>query len=95
MAEEPKESSQDETIKSDKVAQCYSDFQKLVEERKEQGCPAAIFSHTCPDPDAIASMMGMQWLLQRAFDLDSTLYYAGEVSHPQNGAVVNLLSRRS
>ena len=52
----------------------------------------AIYSHACPDPDAIASMMGMQWLLQKTYGLDSHLLYSGEVSHPQNNSMVNLLT---
>jgi len=51
-----------------------------------------IFSHACPDPDAIASMMGIQWLVQKAYGLDAHLLYSGEVSHPQNNSMVNLLS---
>jgi nanoRNase/pAp phosphatase (c-di-AMP/oligoRNAs hydrolase) len=61
-------------------------------DRKEQGYPAAIFTHKAPDPDAIASMMAMKWMLDKCFDLDSTMFYDGEVSHPQNGSMVNLLS---
>lgn len=70
----------------------YQDLTKLILERKEQGLPAAIFSHKCPDPDAISSMMAMSWMLKKVYDLDSTMYYDGEVSHPQNGTMVNLLS---
>lgn len=51
----------------------------------------AIFTHRGPDPDAIGSMMGMQWLLERTFGVESDLFYAGEISHPQNIAMVNLL----
>lgn len=53
---------------------------------------AAIFTHRCPDPDAMASMMGMAWLLQKAFRMESELFYTGEVSHPQNGVMLNLLN---
>ena len=35
-------------------------------------------------------MMGVQWLLQKAHGIESDLFYDGEVSHPQNGAMVNL-----
>lgn len=52
----------------------------------------AIFSHAAPDPDAIASMMGMSWMLGKIFDIECHLFYAGEVSHPQNNSMVNLLS---
>jgi nanoRNase/pAp phosphatase (c-di-AMP/oligoRNAs hydrolase) len=75
-----------------KKSKKYSDFAEFVESRKEQGMPAAIFTHKCPDPDAISSMMAMSWMLKRAYNLDSTMFYDGEVSHPQNGSMVNLLS---
>ncbi len=68
----------------------YEEFGELMQ-KHPQG-RVAIFSHTCPDPDAMASMMGIQWLLLRAFGLHSDLYYAGEISHPQNGVVLNLLN---
>jgi nanoRNase/pAp phosphatase (c-di-AMP/oligoRNAs hydrolase) len=66
----------------------YKEFQKLFDGTKPR---VAIFSHACPDPDAISSMMGMSWLLERAYGLESSMFYAGEISHPQNGSMVNLL----
>lgn len=53
---------------------------------------AAIFTHRCPDPDAMASMMGMEWLLKKSFGIESDLFYSGEVSHPQNTVMDNLLN---
>lgn len=67
----------------------YQDFVDLVKRAGPQR--AALFTHRCPDPDAIGSMMGMSWLLHRAFGIESDLFYAGEVSHPQNAAITNLL----
>jgi len=51
----------------------------------------AIFTHQSPDPDAIASMMGIQWLFRKKYDCDCDLYYQGRISHPQNNAMDNLL----
>lgn len=51
----------------------------------------AVFTHRSPDPDAIASMMGIQWLFRRKYDCDTDLYYEGRISHPQNNAMDNLL----
>lgn len=71
---------------------CLNGYQEFNESiRKVEGKKVALFSHRCPDPDAIGAMMGMQWLLQKSFGLESDLYYDGEVSHPQNGVMVNLL----
>ncbi|CAE7860226.1 dnaE [Symbiodinium microadriaticum] len=41
--------------------------------------------------DAIGSMMGMKWLLRKQYGLSSVLYYDGEVAHPQNVSMDNLL----
>lgn len=70
----------------------YEQFLDLVKKIQGTDGRAAIFTHAAPDPDAIASMMGLQWILSRAFSVESSLYYDGEISHPQNGAVVNLLN---
>jgi nanoRNase/pAp phosphatase (c-di-AMP/oligoRNAs hydrolase) len=68
----------------------YSEFHdKMV---ASKGVRVAIFTHRCPDPDAMASMMGLSWLLEKAYDTESVLFYAGEVSHPQNGVMLNLLN---
>ena len=50
----------------------------------------AIFTHANPDPDAIGSMMGFQWLLYK-HEIESDLFFCGEFAHPQNQAMVNLL----
>ena len=66
-------------------------FTKLLDDRKPKS--VSVWTHAYPDPDAISSMMAMQWLLRRYLgdDIDIDCYYAGKVSHPQNKAMVNLL----
>jgi nanoRNase/pAp phosphatase (c-di-AMP/oligoRNAs hydrolase) len=68
----------------------YSDFHDKIKSAGD--VRVAIFTHRCPDPDAMSSMMGLSWLLQKSFQLESDLFYAGEVSHPQNGVMLNLLN---
>lgn len=51
----------------------------------------ALFTHRCPDPDAMGSMMGLSWLLFRYFNIESDMFYDGEISHPQNKTICNLL----
>ncbi len=51
----------------------------------------ALFTHRAPDCDAIGSILGFAWLLEKAFDCPSQAFYTGAVSHPQNVAMVNLL----
>lgn len=50
-----------------------------------------INTHSNPDPDAIGAAMGLQ-LIFRDAGLDSNIYYSGEVSHPQNKTIVNVLN---
>jgi nanoRNase/pAp phosphatase (c-di-AMP/oligoRNAs hydrolase) len=63
-------------------------FKNLIEDRKPK--KVAIFAHAFPDPDAIGSMMGIKWLLDK-LNIASNLYYTGSISHPQNRSMVNLL----
>lgn len=70
-------------------AVAYKDFRDLIE--GHDSLKVALFTHASPDPDGISSMMGMEWLLQK-MGAECAMFYAGEVSHPQNGCMVNLLS---
>ena len=52
----------------------------------------AIFTHPSPDPDAIGSQMGMTFLLKKVFEhIEVDCFYDGQVSHPQNQRMCNLL----
>jgi nanoRNase/pAp phosphatase (c-di-AMP/oligoRNAs hydrolase) len=75
-----------EEISSGRKSTYIAKFKKLIEGRKQ----VAIFTHSCPDPDAIGSALGMKWLLNK-FEIESEIYYTGAISHPQNRAMVNLL----
>lgn len=68
-----------------------STFKKIISSKLDPSKKVALFSHRCPDPDAIGSMMGMAWLLQNAFGVESTSFFDGQIAHPQNGAICNLL----
>lgn len=84
------ESAIDNRFKPLNGSKAYKEFKDLVAGLGD--CKVAIFSHPYPDPDAIASKMGVAWMLEKAFGIESTLFYAGEISHPQNGSLVNLLT---
>jgi len=45
-----------------------------------------------PDPDSIGSGMGIKFLLQNFNKSDCTIVYSGEISHPQNRTLVNVLN---
>jgi nanoRNase/pAp phosphatase (c-di-AMP/oligoRNAs hydrolase) len=50
----------------------------------------ALFTHAYPDPDALGSMMGMEWLVGKLGG-EVSMFVTGMISHPQNRSFVNLL----
>lgn len=59
----------------------------------KRGDKIAIFTQDNPDPDAIGSAFGLCWLIKKLNSLlSTTIYYGGEISHPQNRTFVNLLN---
>ncbi len=54
--------------------------------------PALILTHDSPDPDALASGLGLAMLFKHAFGLPSDLVYSGLVARAENRAVLNLLT---
>ena len=65
---------------------------KIVPLFKSKEPKAAIFMHQTPDPDAIGSAVGLQYLLKHKYKVESDIFYAGEVSHRQNQTLMNVLS---
>ena len=51
----------------------------------------AILTHPSPDPDCLGAALGMSALLQIHYGLSSKIYHKGEVSHPQNKCMKNVL----
>ena len=45
-----------------------------------------------PDPDSIGSGMGVKFLLQNLNNSSCDIVYSGEISHPQNRTLVNVLN---
>lgn len=64
-------------------------FVKLVHEHREKKW--IICSHDNPDPDSIASCLGMSHILGFLGIEDKVVTYCGEISHPQNRAMINVL----
>lgn len=52
-----------------------------------------VLQHT-PDPDAIGSALGLEWLLEAQYGLQCEVYYSGQISHPQNQTEINVLDVR-
>lgn len=51
-----------------------------------------IVIHEYPDPDAISSAFGIQYLLKTLGKKEPAIYYTGEISHPQNRVMSSLLN---
>jgi nanoRNase/pAp phosphatase (c-di-AMP/oligoRNAs hydrolase) len=79
-------------VQSPKKDQILQKIKKLFSDKLSNlGSKVAIFTHSTPDPDAVGSMMGIYWLLNKAYGAECDCFYGGCISHPQNIAMVNLL----
>ena len=50
-----------------------------------------ILMHPSPDPDCLGSAAGMSVLIKEIYGLNSKIFHFGEVSHPQNKSLKNVL----
>jgi nanoRNase/pAp phosphatase (c-di-AMP/oligoRNAs hydrolase) len=60
-------------------------------ENAELAKPVAILLQHSPDPDCLGAARGFATLLQTVYGLTSKIYHYGEVSHPQNKSMINVL----
>jgi len=65
-------------------------FDNLIS-KLDKSCKVALFSHPHPDPDSIGSMMGLAWFLEKNYEIEADCFFDGEVAHPQNNTMCNLL----
>lgn len=74
----------------------YEQFDEFFEERsgEEYSGKVAIITQFTPDPDAIGSALGLQWILETKYGLLSSVFCGGDVSHPQNHTALNVLDVR-
>ena len=63
----------------------------FLEDIKDTEEPINIILHPAPDPDAVGSALGIQLLLKNKGH-DSNILYSGDISHPQNKTIVNILN---
>ena len=71
----------------------FKDAFEAVAKADPQPTTVAIVVHENPDPDCIGSAVGMQKLLKHfVSDVKCTIFYSGEISHPQNKTMMNLLN---
>ena len=77
-------------IGNKKVKQRKEAFIKLVTEHKDKTW--YVCNHDNPDPDSIASTLGIATLLRFLGVENVEVVYCGEVSQPQNRAMINVLN---
>lgn len=63
---------------------------RLVRTLRGLSGPLLVVTHDNPDPDAIASALGLARVAE-AVGVDADVCYGGDISHQQNRAMVNLL----
>lgn len=62
-------------------------------EKEKPDAKFVIMMHDCPDPDCISSAMGVKYIIKKLLpDSEVLMVYGGEVSHPQNKTMVNVLN---
>ena len=64
-------------------------FESLIENLGES--KVAIFTHNSPDIDAMSSIMAVEFIFRRKYNIECGKFYTGRISHPQNIAMDNLL----
>lgn len=69
------------------MKETFEKFLNLIKKEKEIN----ICLHDTPDPDAIGSAMGLQYILNK-FKIKSIINYTGDISHPQNKTLINILN---
>lgn len=64
---------------------------EYLEKNKDGLSPMLIMPHDYPDPDAMASAFGLQYLLSERFGVSSRIVYGGVVGRTENRAMVATL----
>ena len=64
---------------------------RFLEKKKDSISPLLILTHDYPDPDAIATAMGLQYLAERLHGIKSRIVYKGIIGRVENRAMVDLL----
>jgi nanoRNase/pAp phosphatase (c-di-AMP/oligoRNAs hydrolase) len=72
----------------------FSKLENLLQEKQSSEPTALITMQYTPDPDSLASALGLQWLLEVRFGMAADIIAKGEVSHPQNQTMKNVLDIR-
>jgi nanoRNase/pAp phosphatase (c-di-AMP/oligoRNAs hydrolase) len=69
----------------------YIDKMNEIFKELESGSEVAILVHPSPDPDCLGAAAGFSVLLKEKYGLTCKIYHFGEISHPQNKSLKNVL----
>ena len=92
-AEEQREEQDQPDSLSKLERQRYEDFDEFFKSQPDKAT-AAIVMQPVPDPDALGSALGVQWLMEVKYGITSDIFSVNDVSHPQNQTAVNVLDIR-
>ena len=71
------------TIDREKMDELFSNL--------DEGASVAVLTHPSPDPDCLGGAAGISLALSEAYSLNTKIFHYGEVSHPQNKSMKNVL----
>ncbi len=63
----------------------------FLERHGEEISPLLIITHDYPDPDALASAVGLKYLARKAFKITSKIVYQGAIGRMENRTMVDIL----
>ena len=75
-------------INGDVISTINNFFESIKDDKDKQ---INICLHPAPDPDAVGCADGFA-MIAKHFGFKSEIFYSGEISHPQNKTIVNLLN---
>lgn len=78
------------TIHKDQFSSIFNSCINKRNEDVEHKSVAILVQHS-PDPDCLGAAAGMAILLKEVYDLQSEIFHYGEISHPQNKSMKNIL----
>ena len=77
-----------------KESKSYIDyFTKLFNNKNKNH--VVILTHDNPDPDALASAMAVREICEQIFNINTTIFYGGDLGHTQNRVMNNVLDIRA
>lgn len=64
---------------------------EFLDQSREKISPLLIVTHDYPDPDALASAVGLRYLAKKAFKITSKIVYQGAIGRTENRTMVDIL----